>query len=148
MLTKLKYAGVGTKDLLDVYKLFIRSCAEYCSSAFHSSLTLEQSNTIERIQRTCLKVILGEMYLSYTSALEICGLETLHNRRETRCLEFSKRCLKNERTKRLFPLNPSGHMGVRSHELFSVNFARTTSYKNSTIPYCQRLLNEHFATKK
>jgi hypothetical protein len=38
MLTKLKYAGVSTEDLLQVYSLFIRSSAEYCSAVFHSRL--------------------------------------------------------------------------------------------------------------
>ena len=36
LLTKLRYVGVCTDDLLDVYSLFIRSVAEYCSVAFHS----------------------------------------------------------------------------------------------------------------
>ena len=65
MLTKLKYVGVGTDDLIQIYILYIRSIAEYCSVAWHSRLTLLQTNKIERIQKTCLKVILGEMYLSY-----------------------------------------------------------------------------------
>ena len=39
MLTKMKYAGVNTKDLVETYSLFIRSRAEYVSVAFHSSLT-------------------------------------------------------------------------------------------------------------
>ena len=43
MLTKLKYAGVGMKDLVETYTLFIRSRAEYVSVAFHSSLTEKQS---------------------------------------------------------------------------------------------------------
>ena len=30
LLTKLKYVGVGIEDLLYIYVLFIRSCAEYC----------------------------------------------------------------------------------------------------------------------
>ena len=34
--------------------------------------------------------------------------------------------------------------GIRQWEPFKVNFARTKSYKKSTIPTCQRLLNEHF----
>ena len=42
MITKLKYVGVNREDLLDIYKLFIRSVIEYCSVAFHSSLTQEQ----------------------------------------------------------------------------------------------------------
>ena len=52
LLTKLKYVGVSKEDLLDIYKLFIRSVAEYCSVVFHSTLTQQQS---EKIQKTCLK---------------------------------------------------------------------------------------------
>ena len=35
-----------------------------------------------------------------------------------------------------------GHQ-VRSSEKYKVNFARTSRYMQSTIPYCQRLLNKH-----
>ena len=48
MLTKLKYVGVPTEDLLDIYILFIRSVTEYCAVVFHSSLTLRQSQKIEK----------------------------------------------------------------------------------------------------
>ena len=86
MLTKLKYVGVSKEDLLDIYILYIRSIAEYCSVAFHSSLTVQQTQTLERIQRTCIKVILGDMFIDYNSALEMCGLEALQDRRGKRCL--------------------------------------------------------------
>ena len=62
MLTILKYFGVKTEDLLDVYVLYIRSVTEYCSTVFHSRLTDADSDKLERIQKTCLKVILGDMY--------------------------------------------------------------------------------------
>ena len=88
MITKLKYAGVSKEDLLDIYILFIRSVTEYCSVVFHSSLTQQQNNKLETIQKTCLKVILGDMYVDYPAALEMCGLQTLHNRRQERCLNF------------------------------------------------------------
>ena len=55
MLTKLKYAGVTIEDLIEIYCLFVRSCAEYCSVVFHSSMTQEQSKKIENIQKTSLK---------------------------------------------------------------------------------------------
>ena len=74
MITKLKYVGVCLEDLLDIYILFIRSVTEYCSVAFHSSLTHQQSDKLEKIQKTCLKVIMGEMYVGYLAALEMCGL--------------------------------------------------------------------------
>ena len=88
MITKLKYVGVGTEDLLDIYVMFIRSITEYCSVAFHSSLTVEQSNKIERFQKTCLRIILGEMYIDYPSALEMTGLQPLYGRRKKCCLDF------------------------------------------------------------
>ena len=145
MITKLKYAGVSRDDLLDIYVLFIRSIIEYCSVVFHSSLTKEQSNKLERIQKTCLKVILANDYVDYETALRVCGLETLNKRRESKCLSFALKCINHEKNRRLFPLNPiKTDYEVRNRELFKVNFARTTAYKNSAVPYCQRLLNDHF----
>ena len=82
MLTKLKYVGIGREDLLTIYKLFIRSCVEYCSVVFHSGLTKHQSNMIERTQRVSLKVILASEYTDYLSALGICKISSLSKRRE------------------------------------------------------------------
>ena len=141
LLNKLKYVGIQTEDLLTIYKLFIRCIPEYCSSVFHSSLSEELSNKIERIQSTCLRVILSENYVSYSAALEMCGLDRLSTRREKRQLSFSLKCLKTEFTKDMFPLNEN------NKEPFHVNFARTEQYKNSTIPECQRKLNAHFSMK-
>ena len=70
MLTKLEYVGVGIEELINIYILFIRSCTEYCSVAFHSRLTIEQETDLERIQKTSLKIILSESYIDYESALE------------------------------------------------------------------------------
>ena len=147
MITKLKYVGVGTDDLLNIYILFIRSVTEYCAVAFHSSLTIEQSNKLEKIQKTCLRVILGELYTSYLDALALCGLQTLFARRQKRCLTFSLKCLKHPSNKKMFPLNPvtSDHY-IRDRELFHVNFAKTSTYKKSAIPFCQRMLNDYFNT--
>ena len=77
MLTKLKYIGTSIEDLLEIYVLFIRSISEYCSVAYHSSLTVSQNNDLERIQKTCLKIILGDNYISYPAALEMTGLDSL-----------------------------------------------------------------------
>ena len=148
MLTKLKYVGVRIEDLVDIYILYIRSVAEYCSVAFHSSLTLEQSNRLERIQKTCLKIILNDMYIDYPAALEMTGLETLADRRVQRCLNFSLKSIRHERNAKLFPLNKNaGLFNTRHSETFAVNFAATTAYRKSAIPFCQRLLNERFQNK-
>ena len=146
LLTKLKYAGVSIEDLLEIYQLFICSCAEYCSVAFHSSLTEFQSRSLERLQSTCLKVILQDNYVSYSAALEMTGIETLYERREKRCLNYSIKSIRHPSNSRFFPLNHNFDNGtnVRERENFHINFARTEDYKKSAIPYCQRLLNSHF----
>ena len=149
MITKLKYVGVSQEDLINIYTLFIRSVTEYCSVSFHSSLTQKQSDKLERIQKTCLRVILGDNYIDYPSALEICGLQTLSERRATRCLSFAKRSINHPTNSRFFPKNPNKNIhSVRNHEPFQVNFARTSDYRKSSIPYCQRLLNQHFSSQK
>ena len=56
-MAKLKYVGIETDDLLSVYKHFIRCIPEYCTVVFNVSLTADQSDTIERIQAICLKII-------------------------------------------------------------------------------------------
>jgi len=143
MLTKLRYAGVQVEDLITIYKTFIRSTLEYNSVVFHSSLTTLQEESLERCQSVCLKVILQESFVSYSAALEMLGLKTLKDRRQERCIQFSKKSVKHKTNMRMFPVNPglNGQIQVRAREKYKVNFAHTTAYKNSTIPYCQRLLN-------
>ena len=132
-----------TDTLLTIYKLFIRCIPEYCSTVFHTSLTNNQAYRIERIQANCLKVILGENYVSYEAALEMCGLEKLSTRREKRLLSFSLKCIKNPFTQNMFPLNDE-----TKKEKFSVNFARTEQYLKSTVPQCQRALNTYFKNQQ
>ena len=93
MLTKLKYAGVPNEDLITVYILYIRSLLEYCSVLWHSTLTGEQCNNLERVQKLCLKIILGQEYDGYANALETCSLESLETRREAKCLQYGLKSL-------------------------------------------------------
>ena len=150
MLTKLKYAGVSIPDLLDIYCLFVRSCAEYCSVVFHSSLTQEQSKKIENIQKTSLKIILRDNFVSYEAACEMAGLQKLDNRRQARLLVFAKKCVKHPQNSRFFPHNENYTQDplIRKREPFHVNFSHGMKYLKSTIPTCQRLLNDHYTKEE
>ena len=146
MLTKLQYAGETIENLLHIYKQFIRSKLEYCMVAMHSSLTGQQASSLERCQAVCLRIILQESYISYEAAMEMTGLCSLFSRRQKRCLDFSLKCIRHEQNSRFFPRNPNiqNEMNIRDREQFVVNFGRTKAYQMSAIPYCQRLLNDHF----
>ena len=95
MITKLKYAGVGKEDLLNIYTLYIRSLLEYCSVVWHSTITAEQNNKLESVQKLCLKIIFGPAYEGYESALQCCGLDSLRYRREQKCLQFGLKTLQH-----------------------------------------------------
>ena len=93
MLTKLKYVGVKTEELVNIYILYVRSLLEYCAVVWHSTLTVEQKNNIESVQKLCLKIILGPEYTSYEDALQLTGIESLFARREKRCLQYALKSL-------------------------------------------------------
>ena len=145
MLTKLKYSGASIEDLLHIYKQFVRGKLEYSSVVWHSSLTEKQSKSLERCQSVALKIILNESYVSYDAACEMTGLEKLYDRRSSRCLDFGLKSVKHPQNSRFFPQNvlDENQVNLRNREPFHVNFARTSQYKNSAIPYIQRRLNEH-----
>ena len=72
------------------------------------------------------------------------NIETLEERREELCLNFSKKCTKNEKMKHMFTLNDKTHsMDTRNDEKYKVQFANTDRLKNSAIVYMQNLLNEN-----
>ena len=78
---KLKYVGMSTEDLLKTYISFICCLPEYSCVVWHSTLTVNQTCALERVQKTCLMVILGREYRGYDSALEVSNLETLEVRK-------------------------------------------------------------------
>ena len=97
MLTKLRYAGLGTEELMHINTQYVRTTLEYCNVVFRNSLTAQQSNSLERCQAVSLRVILQENYVSYSAALEMTSLDRLSDRRLARCLDFSVKCTKDIR---------------------------------------------------
>ena len=108
-------------------------------------LTQENADDIERVQKSALKVILKEDYITYEDAMEKLMLATLSDRRKKLCLKFAKNCAKNELTSDLFPLNLAG-LNTRGKLKYLVTHANTDRYKDSPVPYLQRLLNENWNT--
>ena len=67
-------------------------------------------------------------------------METLEARRETLCLNFALKCVKNTRMKEMFPLNDKKHaMEKRESEKYKIQHVTTAR---------QRLLNKFEETKQ
>ena len=138
-------AGFGTppEDMKNIYILFIRSLLEQSATVWHSSISLENAEDLERVQKSALKVILQDQYKGYKNALNRLDLESLHDRRENLCLNFAIKCTQ-KKLENVFPKNSKQHeMITRNPEVYKVQFANTERLKNSPIIYMQELLNEN-----
>ena len=62
---------------------------------WQSGLSDENTEDLGRIQKSALKLVLKEKFLSYKHALNILELDSLEDRRQSLCLEFAKKYLKN-----------------------------------------------------
>ena len=137
------------EHLIQIYKTFIRSCLEFSSNVWHSSLTKENREDLERVQKAALKVILRNEYKDYEDALKKSGLLSLEERREVIGLRFVKNSLKNANFSKLFPLKEFKHvMDVRNPLKYHVIKANTERYRRSTIPFLQRQLNREYLKRK
>ena len=149
LLKKLSKFQPPKEDLKQIYITYIRSLLEQSSTVWHSSLTVENSNDLERVQKVALKIILKDSYKSYENALETLELESLASRRENLSLIFAQKCLKNPKMKYLFPPNNKTHeMKTRESEDFYVNHTNTTRLQRSPITYMQNLLNKEVHRRK
>ena len=134
ILHKVSAFNAPVEDLVTIYIMYVRSILEQAGQVWHPMLTQENADDIERVQKSALKVILKEDYITYEDAMEKLMLATLSDRRKKLCLKFAKNCANNELTSDLFPLNPAG-LNTRG------KLKCTDRYKHSPVPYLQKLLN-------
>ena len=143
LLHKIKQFNPPIEDMKTIYILFIRSLLEQCSSLWHYSLTLENINTIERVQKSAFKIILQKQYKTYKHALNILDMETLVERRENLFKSFVLKNQQNEKLKEYFIRNDNSYKNkLRTNEKYRVTRCNTDRLKNSTILQMQKIINE------
>ena len=144
MLHKLIEFGAPINDLLIIYILYIRSVCEQSCVVWHSSLTVENEDDLERIQKTALKIIYKQKYIDYENALNMSKLKKLSDRRKILCLKFAKKSVKNESAQDMFPIKDGLAKGplTRHPEIYQVHKAKTSRMLKSPLIYMQHLLND------
>ena len=144
ILRNLSTFNVPESDLVNIYKLYIRSVVKQSCVVWGSSISLDESNAIERTQKISLRIIYLNKYNSYNHALKISGLSTLAERRTQLSHRFAVKCTQNEKTKHMFPPNTKHtNVSTRSSEKYLVPFAYHERLKNSAIPAMARQLNKN-----
>ena len=128
----------------NIYVLYVRSILEQSCVVWHSSLTIENSDDLERVQKAAIKIILGPEYKNhnYEENLIKADLDSLKQRRINLCTKFANESIKNEKTEKMFISKKKQHkMEMKNSEIFKIKHANTTRLQKSAIPYMKRLLN-------
>ena len=115
---------------------------EYVCPVFSSSLTAEQVDTIERLQRASLKTIFG-LKTSYSQCLEKAGIPTLAARRDDLVKNFAVKMRDSPRFgSRWFPQKqPSGY-ALRKEDRYKQNFAHCDRLRKAPLYHMRALLNQ------
>ena len=131
--------------MIHFWILFCRSVLEQSCVLWHSSLTQENSDDLERTQKTFIKLLLKEEYKEYDEALLKLNFEKLSDTREKLSINFSKDGLKFDTLSDLLKKKEKKHiMETRKSEHYEVDFSNTERMKRSSVVYFQNLLNnEH-----
>ena len=127
LLRRVASFGTSIEDLKIIYFLFVRSQLEQSAVVWHSSLTEENRNDLERVQKSAVKIILGERYRNYENGLDVLGIESLEERRNVLCKRFATKCLKNEKAAKMFPINK------KTNIKWILDKWRSTKYNRHTL---------------
>ena len=131
----LKRSGYPRHELVNTYQALARSVCEYAIPVWSTSLTVDNSYTLESIQRRALKIVAPE--LSYEEALSKFELPTLADRRDAECRKFFN-AMKNpeHRLHDLLPPKRDIKYDLKDPIEYPLPKWKTKRYKNSFVPYC------------
>ena len=143
LIRRAKEFGATYKELVHLWIVFCRSLLDQSCVVWHGNLTQENTEDLERTQKTFAKLVLGKNYRNYEDALIRLNLYSLSKRRTELCLKFSKSGLRNNTLRDLLQRKKKRHtMKIRKSEKHNIEFTNTDRYGRSSIPYMQTLLND------
>ena len=89
--------GATIIEMVHLWKIFCLSVLEQSCVVWGSSITQENEEDLERTQKSFARLVLGDKYSNYESALIRLDLEDLVTRRRTLMIKFAKTGIETER---------------------------------------------------
>ena len=148
ILHKISKFGASENDLLEIYFAYIRSILEQSSNVWHTSLTQENEEHLERIQKSALKIILQNKYVNYEQACDHLNITDLKTRRAYLFEKFTLQNINHPLMKQYFQENISEKYSLRYPQKYKITRSRTERFKKSTILQMQHIANELYIRGK
>ena len=137
----LKHASIPEKSLVQVYCSLVRPILEYPACVFHTSLTEEMSESLERLQRIALKSIFG-LKTSYEDCLQEAGIPRLKDRRQELLIDFAKKAAASPLYgPTWFPVKEKSSYNLRKEDKYIQEFASRDRLQKAPIYAMRSLLN-------
>ena len=140
---RLKGMGASTEDMKDVFIKQVRSVLELAVPVWNGALTSAERRDIERVQKTALRIIIGEEYVDYQSALDMIGLESLEDRRHRLSLKFAKKSATHFKHKNWFKPTVTKIKTRIEKTKYCPIYSNHTRFDKSPLAYLTNLLNSH-----
>ena len=132
---------LDASKVFDTYTKEVRSILELAVPVWHSRLTKQNNQDIERIQKLAFQIILQESYQSYPLACSHFGAKTLYERRIKLCSKFATKNFKSDNC--LFTkLRTTMHTRHRRNIVKEYK-CNTGCFQKSSLPYLAKLLNSN-----
>ena len=111
----------------------IRSVLEYAAPVWHTSLSQEQSERLESVQKRAFCIVYPD--LSYRRALSLTGMQTLHQRREDIARGFFVQMLQpNHKLHHLLPEPRDTTYNLRTKPKYP-RIGKTKRFCSTLVPY-------------
>ena len=142
ILHKIAKFGASTNDMRDIYFSYIRSILEQSCNVWRTSLSQENEQDLERIQKAALKIIFKNNYLNYEHACNQLNISDLKTRRNTLFERFTRQNVNHPLMNEYFQENTNNQYFLRQPRKYKITKARTERFRNSAIIQMQHIANE------
>ena len=144
LLRRLKKLNLDTNLILDFYLKEIRPVVEHGAPIWTSGLTKSQICDLERIQKTALKIIFGESYISYNVACTLANILPLEYRRSELCTKFAIKLFKSSKSQEFFThVKKSVNTRSDKHLLVTQDRVNTKRCYNAPHNFLARIVNQN-----
>ena len=143
IIRRLKDLGASTAQLIDSLQKQVLSVLWLGAPAWFCQLTQCEKADIDRVAKVALRIIYGDKYGGFESALHRSALcrPTLQMAKMTH--NFAKKCAKNDKFSKWFEPVPESRAFTRTNQQqkYIHISARTNRFANSPIPHLTQILN-------
>ena len=128
------------EELVTVYKACVRPVAGYCDVVYHSLLTDDLDEALERMQDRALRCIFGTG-ISGRRMRTMAGVSTLRDRRVKHCDSFASKASTTARFSSWFPVTTGRRSARNNPEKYLETYARCERLRASPLFFFRRRLN-------